>query len=61
VDCVSFEVMRRLGLRNVFAFDNHFAEQGFLVRPLPGQRGHAVAESGTEYVGRARKSRRSRR
>jgi predicted nucleic acid-binding protein len=29
VDCVSFEVMRTLGLRNVFAFDSHFKEQGF--------------------------------
>ena len=29
VDCVSFEVMRRLGLHRVFCFDAHFAEQGF--------------------------------
>ena len=29
VDCSSFEVMRRLGLRAVLAFDEHFAEQGF--------------------------------
>ena len=29
VDCVSFEVMRRLGLRTAFAFDAHFAQQGF--------------------------------
>lgn len=29
VDCVSFEVMRRLGLRCVFCFDPHFEEQGF--------------------------------
>lgn len=31
VDCVSFEVMRSLGLTNVFAFDSHFVEQGFLL------------------------------
>lgn len=29
VDCVSFELMRRLGLDTAFAFDAHFAEQGF--------------------------------
>lgn len=29
VDCVSFEVMRRLRLRKCFAFDAHFTEQGF--------------------------------
>lgn len=29
VDCVSFKVMRKLGIRNAFAFDKHFAEQGF--------------------------------
>jgi predicted nucleic acid-binding protein len=26
---VSFEVMRRSGLTQAFAFDRHFAEQGF--------------------------------
>jgi predicted nucleic acid-binding protein len=36
VDCSSFEVMRRLGLRRVFAFDPHFAEQGFDLLPVPG-------------------------
>ena len=36
VDCVSFEVMRRLGIRKAFAFDAHFAEQGFEVVPGPG-------------------------
>jgi len=29
VDCVSFEVMRILGIQSAFAFDPHFKEQGF--------------------------------
>jgi uncharacterized protein len=29
VDCVSFEIARRLGVKTTFAFDRHFAEQGF--------------------------------
>ena len=29
VDCVSFEIMRTLGIKNVFAFDPHFTEMGF--------------------------------
>ena len=29
VDCVSFELMRRLGLQGVFCFDARFREQGF--------------------------------
>ena len=29
VDCVSFEVMRRLGIRRAFTLDEHFGEQGF--------------------------------
>ena len=29
VDCISFDAMRKRGLRQVFAFDKHFAEQGF--------------------------------
>ena len=33
VDCTSFETMRRLGIRQVFAFDTHFTEQGFEVLP----------------------------
>jgi uncharacterized protein len=28
VDCISFEVMRLLDIRNAFAFDPHFTEQG---------------------------------
>jgi predicted nucleic acid-binding protein len=31
VDCVSFAAMRQSGLNTVFAFDEHFAEQGFTV------------------------------
>lgn len=33
VDCISFEVMRRLGIQSVFTFDKHFKEQGFLCLP----------------------------
>ena len=33
VDCVSFDLMRRLGIRRAFAFDRHFAEQGFELVP----------------------------
>ncbi len=33
VDCVSFEVMRDLGIKTAFAFDAHFREQGFEVIP----------------------------
>ena len=33
VDCVSFEMMRRLGLKKVFAIDKHFSEQGFKCIP----------------------------
>src|SRR5665811_229628 len=29
VDCVSFDVMRSLGIRSVCCFDRHFKEQGF--------------------------------
>lgn len=30
VDCVSFDIMRKLGIKKVFAFDPHFKEQGFV-------------------------------
>ena len=33
VDCVSFEVMRRRKIDRAFAFDGHFAEQGFATVP----------------------------
>ncbi len=33
VDCTSFQIMRRLGLKTVFAFDRHFTEQGFITLP----------------------------
>ena len=29
VDCVSFEIMRNLGIRTAFTFDKHFKEQKF--------------------------------
>jgi predicted nucleic acid-binding protein len=29
VDHTSFELMRRRGIRRVFAFDDHFADEGF--------------------------------
>jgi predicted nucleic acid-binding protein len=33
VDTVSFEVMRRLGIREAFAFDSHFGRYGFTALP----------------------------
>ena len=33
VDCSSFETMHHLGIETVFAFDEHFREQGFNVIP----------------------------
>jgi uncharacterized protein len=33
VDMVSFEVMRRAGIRAAFAFDEHFARFGFELQP----------------------------
>ncbi len=29
VDCTTFEVMRRLGIRSIFGFDPHFTREGF--------------------------------
>ena len=31
VDCISFAVCRQRGIRRVFAFDQHFAERGFVL------------------------------
>jgi uncharacterized protein len=33
VDCVSFEVMRRSGIRGAFTFDRHFQEYGHEILP----------------------------
>ncbi len=33
VDCVSFDIMRNSGIKEVFTFDSHFAEQGFRCMP----------------------------
>jgi predicted nucleic acid-binding protein len=33
VDCVSFALMHELGIKDAFAFDVHFSEQGFCCRP----------------------------
>lgn len=33
VDCISFAVMRKLGIEKVFTFDQHFREQRFLCLP----------------------------
>lgn len=33
VDCASFVVGRRKGIREVFGFDHHFATMGFALRP----------------------------
>ena len=33
VDCVSFEVMRDLGIKTAFTFNSHFRQQGFDVTP----------------------------
>jgi predicted nucleic acid-binding protein len=33
VDCISFEIVRGLGLRDVFAFEPHFRTYGFRMLP----------------------------
>jgi predicted nucleic acid-binding protein len=33
VDCVSFEIMRRSGIRAAFSFDRHFKEYGYEILP----------------------------
>ena len=33
VDCISFELMRTLGIKSAFAFDAHFKEAGFQAIP----------------------------
>jgi uncharacterized protein len=33
VDCSSFEIMRRLGVKSAFTFDLHYREQGFHCLP----------------------------
>ena len=33
VDCISFEIMRRLGIKTAFTFDRYFEEQGFSCLP----------------------------
>ena len=38
VDCSSFQVMRQRGSRTAFAFDPHFEEQGFEMRPISRRR-----------------------
>lgn len=34
-DCTSFVVMRERGLTTAFGFDEHFAQAGFTLEPLP--------------------------
>jgi predicted nucleic acid-binding protein len=33
VDCISFETMRKFGIKTAFVFDSHFQEQGFKCIP----------------------------
>ncbi len=37
VDCLSFEIIRRLRLRSALAYDKHFGEQGFSLAEGPLQ------------------------
>jgi uncharacterized protein len=34
-DCISFAMMRRLGIRTVFNFDRHFRNAGFQIITTP--------------------------
>jgi predicted nucleic acid-binding protein len=34
VDCISFEVMRRAGIKHAFAFDGHFERRELVLPPL---------------------------
>lgn len=38
VDCVSFELMEREGIREAFALDRHFEEEGLKLLPAPPRR-----------------------
>jgi len=33
VDCVNFSILRKLTIRDVFTYDKHFSESGFVVLP----------------------------
>jgi predicted nucleic acid-binding protein len=32
-DCISFVVMWEMGIKEVFAFDQHFSQMGFVQKP----------------------------
>ena len=36
-DCVSFVVMREMGVKEAFTFDRHFVQMEFVKRPQPGE------------------------
>jgi predicted nucleic acid-binding protein len=33
IDCVSFVVMREMGIKETFTFDEHFNQMGFIRKP----------------------------